>query len=48
MTAGREVRVRFQGRAWGAPLRGNTLKEGIERNIREKVPEVTQAVAVEN
>jgi len=41
------VQVRFHGACVGCPSVGSTLQMGIERNIREKVPEVTQVVAVE-
>ncbi len=40
------VSVRFLGACVGCPSQSHDLKEGIERNIREKVPEVTQVVAV--
>ncbi|HVT81093.1 MAG TPA: NifU family protein [Phycisphaerae bacterium] len=41
------VRVRFHGACVGCPSSTNTLQNGIERNIREKVPEVSQVVSVE-
>ena len=41
------VRVRFHGACVGCPSSTNTLQNGIERNIREKVPEVTAVVSVE-
>ena len=40
------VRVRFHGACIGCPSSTMTLREGIERNIREKVPEVSQVVAL--
>ena len=40
------VRVRFHGACVGCPSSTITLQQGIERNIREKVPEVSQVVAV--
>lgn len=40
------VRVRFHGACIGCPSSTMTLREGIERNIREKVPEVRQVVAL--
>jgi Fe-S cluster biogenesis protein NfuA len=40
------VRVRFHGACVGCPSSANTLQNGIERNIREKVPEVSQVVSV--
>jgi Fe-S cluster biogenesis protein NfuA len=42
------VRVRFHGACVGCPSSTNTLQNGIERNIREKVPEVSQVVSVED
>lgn len=41
------VSVRFHGACVGCPSSTLTLRGGIERNIREKVPEVTQVVSVE-
>jgi Fe-S cluster biogenesis protein NfuA len=38
------VRIRLHGACVGCPSSSITLKVGIERNVREKVPEV---VAVE-
>ncbi len=40
------VQVRFQGACIGCPSSSMTLRQGIERNIRERVPEVSQVVAV--
>ena len=40
------VQVRFHGACVGCPSSELTLRQGIERNIREKVPEVTQVVPV--
>ncbi len=42
------VRVRFHGACVGCPSSANTLQQGIEKNIREKVPEVSRVVAVED
>jgi Fe-S cluster biogenesis protein NfuA len=47
VTAEGVVQVRFHGACVGCPSSANTLQDGIERNIREKVPEVSQVVAVE-
>jgi Fe-S cluster biogenesis protein NfuA len=41
------VRVRLHGACVGCPSSTNTLQNGIERNIREKVPEVTAVIAVD-
>jgi len=40
------VSVRFHGACVGCPSSSVTLQMGIERNIKEKVPEVTQVIAV--
>ena len=40
------VQVRFHGACHGCPSSTMTLQHGIERNLREKVPEVTQVVPV--
>jgi Fe-S cluster biogenesis protein NfuA len=42
------VRVRLHGACVGCPSSNVTLKMGIERNIREKVPEVTAVESVES
>jgi Fe-S cluster biogenesis protein NfuA len=40
------VQIRFHGACHGCPSSTMTLHMGIERNLREKVPEVTQVVSV--
>ncbi len=40
------VSVRFHGACVGCPSSSMTLRQGIERNIREKVPEVTQVISL--
>jgi Fe-S cluster biogenesis protein NfuA len=40
------VQIRFHGACIGCPSSDMTLRQGIERNIREKVPEVSQVVAI--
>lgn len=40
------VQVRFHGACHGCPSSNMTLQHGIERNLREKVEEVTRVVAV--
>lgn len=40
------VQVRFHGACVGCPSAGMTLQIGIQRTLREKVPEVTQVLAV--
>ncbi|MEM0983602.1 MAG: NifU family protein [Planctomycetota bacterium] len=41
------VRVRLHGACVGCPSASMTLKVGIERNLREHVPEVTAVEAIE-
>jgi Fe-S cluster biogenesis protein NfuA len=41
------VRVRLQGACQGCPGAAMTMKMGIERVLKEKVPEVKQVVAVD-
>ena len=40
------VQIRFHGACHGCPSSTMTLQMGIERNLREKVPEVTRVVPV--
>ncbi len=40
------VRIRFHGACHGCPSSSLTLHHGIERNLRERVPEVTGVVSV--
>ena len=40
------VSVRLTGACGGCPMATMTLKDGIERVIREEVPEVKEVVAV--
>jgi len=40
------VHVRFHGACQGCPSAGMTLQMGIERVLRERVPEITQVLAV--
>jgi len=41
------VSVRLQGACKGCPGAKMTLKMGVERRLREKVPEVNEVVAVD-
>jgi Fe-S cluster biogenesis protein NfuA len=41
------VRVRLQGACQGCPGAAMTMKMGIERVLKEKVPEVKEVVAVD-
>jgi Fe-S cluster biogenesis protein NfuA len=40
------VRVRLQGACQGCPGAAMTLKMGIERILKEKVPEVKEVIAI--
>lgn len=40
------VSIRFHGACHGCPSSTMTLQDGIQRNLREKVPEVTRVVPV--
>jgi Fe-S cluster biogenesis protein NfuA len=40
------VRVRLQGACHGCPMSAMTLRNGIERIVKEQVPEVTAVEAV--
>lgn len=40
------VSIRFHGACHGCPSSTMTLQYGLERNLKEKVPEVTQVVPV--
>ena len=41
------VQIRFHGACHGCPSSTMTLQMGIERNLREKVPEITRVVPVQ-
>ena len=41
-----EVSIRFHGACHGCPSAPMTLQDGIARQLREKVPEVTRVVPV--
>jgi len=38
------VQIRFHGACHGCPSSTMTLQMGIERNLREKIPEVTSVI----
>ncbi|GAJ08794.1 unnamed protein product, partial [marine sediment metagenome] len=40
------VKVRFLGGCSGCPFRAITLKTGIERYLKEKLPEVKEVISV--
>ena len=42
-----EVQIRFHGACHGCPSSNLTLHMGIERNLRDRVPEVTRVVPVQ-
>jgi len=41
------VHIRFHGACHGCPSSTMTLQDGIERNLRERVPEVTRVLPVQ-
>ena len=41
------VRVRLQGACNGCPGAQMTLKQGVERLLKEKIPEVKEVIAVD-
>jgi Fe-S cluster biogenesis protein NfuA len=41
------VQVRLKGACGGCPMATVTLKNGIERILKEQVPQVTQVVAIQ-
>lgn len=41
------VQVRLQGACRGCPSAAMTLKMGVERHLKEKVPQVTEVEAVQ-
>jgi Fe-S cluster biogenesis protein NfuA len=42
---GKVVKIRFRGACQGCPGAAMTLKMGIERHLRSKVPEIEEVVA---
>jgi Fe-S cluster biogenesis protein NfuA len=41
------VQIRFHGACHGCPSSHMTLQMGIEQNLRERIPEVTQVIPVQ-
>lgn len=41
------VKIRFHGACHGCPSSTMTLQYGIEQNLRQRVPEVTQVIPVQ-
>ena len=41
------VQIRFHGACHGCPSSTMTLQDGIARNLREKIPEITSVVPVQ-
>jgi len=46
VTSSGVVQIRFHGACHGCPSSTMTLQMGIERNLRDRVPEVTSVVPV--
>ena len=42
-----KVSIRFHGSCKGCPMSAMTLKMGVERHMKEQVPEITEVVAVD-
>ena len=42
-----KVSIRFSGACKGCPMSAMTLKMGVERHLKERVPEVTEVVSVD-
>ncbi len=40
------VQIRFHGACHGCPSSTMTLQDGIQKNLREKIPEVKQVIPV--
>ena len=40
------VQIRFHGACVGCPSSNMTLQMGIERSLREKIPQITQVIPV--
>ncbi len=43
---GTKVKVRLTGACRGCPMSQMTLKAGVERIIKEEVPQITEVIAV--
>ena len=41
------VHVRLRGACAGCPSAGTTLKMGVERTLKEQIPEVTEVIRVD-
>lgn len=44
---GNVVKIRFRGACQGCPGAAMTLKMGIERKLREDIPEIEEVIAVQ-
>ena len=42
-----KVSIRFHGACRGCPMAALTLKVGVERHLKQQVPDVTEVVSVE-
>ena len=47
VTADGTVKVRLSGACQGCPFSSQTLKNGIEKKLKEKLPEVKEVIAVD-
>jgi Fe-S cluster biogenesis protein NfuA len=47
VTAGGIVHIRFLGQCIGCPSSSMTLQHGIEKNLKDRVPQVTAVVPVD-
>lgn len=43
-----KVEVKFHGACRGCPMSAMTLKMGVERHMKEQVPEIKEVVSVDN
>ena len=46
IAAGGKVSIRFSGACKGCPMSAMTLKMGVERHLKESVPEISEVVSV--
>ena len=44
---GKKVKIRFQGACQGCPGAAMTLKMGIERHLKQRVPELEEVLAAQ-
>jgi Fe-S cluster biogenesis protein NfuA len=41
------VQIRFHGACVGCPSSTQTLREGLERNLKQKVPEIREVIPID-